>query len=512
MKKVWSILKENFPGISLLLILLVAFAVRVWGIRFGLPNLYHPDEWAIVDRALGILRTGDYNPHDFGYPSLYMYIEGITFIFHFFYGVSKGLYTSLADIQLPGFYLWGRLTTAFLGTSTVYIVYLIGRRMFGEKVGLLSALLLAFSFFHVKDSHYITVDVPASFFVALSFLFCYLILEKGEKRHYILAGLFAGLSMATKWNVAPILLSLIVAYLLASWRNRALTDGIFIGLLAFGLGLFIGTPYAFLDLPKFLNDLAGIMVHYRGGHPGFEASVPWLFYLKHMASSEGLGVAIFLCAAGGILLSLMRRSDKDLLLLSFPLVYFLLVSSSKVTFPRNVLPLYPFLVLYGGCFLSEIIKFLSSRFRLEGGKKNLIVAGLLVLVLTMPVIRIVQFDYGCSIKDTRTRAAEWVEKNLPRGSKIAAEFYAPPISRNFEVVKFPFLDRPPEWFLEQNFDYLVFDGADFQRYFDEPDKYHEQVEKYNKLFRLGTLIKDFKADERVEGFLSPEIRIYKVSS
>ena len=47
------------PGrVSFLLVLalfLMAFFFRAWGARFGLPDFYHPDEHAIVERAAAIL-------------------------------------------------------------------------------------------------------------------------------------------------------------------------------------------------------------------------------------------------------------------------------------------------------------------------------------------------------------------------------------------------------------------------------------------------------------------------
>jgi hypothetical protein len=53
----------------LLVVLVIATGIRLLGIRYGLPYTLHTDEPTIVDRALRILRTGDYNPHFFNYGS-----------------------------------------------------------------------------------------------------------------------------------------------------------------------------------------------------------------------------------------------------------------------------------------------------------------------------------------------------------------------------------------------------------------------------------------------------------
>ncbi|MGB3058399.1 MAG: hypothetical protein WBE17_01555, partial [Anaerolineae bacterium] len=52
-------------GPALAAILLIAVALRLWGINFGLPYLYHPDEPGYVAIAQNMVKTGDLNPHFF---------------------------------------------------------------------------------------------------------------------------------------------------------------------------------------------------------------------------------------------------------------------------------------------------------------------------------------------------------------------------------------------------------------------------------------------------------------
>ena len=54
-------------------ILALAFLVRIVGIQFGLPNLYHADEPIIVNHAMAY-GTGDFNPHFFKIPPLVSYL------------------------------------------------------------------------------------------------------------------------------------------------------------------------------------------------------------------------------------------------------------------------------------------------------------------------------------------------------------------------------------------------------------------------------------------------------
>ena len=61
--------------LALSLITLVAIWLRLWAIDFGVPMVTHPDEPNILNPALHMIRTHDFNPHWFIYPALIIYIE-----------------------------------------------------------------------------------------------------------------------------------------------------------------------------------------------------------------------------------------------------------------------------------------------------------------------------------------------------------------------------------------------------------------------------------------------------
>ena len=53
-------------------IALVALGLRLWGITFGLPAIYRPDENVVVGRAMGVLH-GVVDPRFADWPHLYFY-------------------------------------------------------------------------------------------------------------------------------------------------------------------------------------------------------------------------------------------------------------------------------------------------------------------------------------------------------------------------------------------------------------------------------------------------------
>jgi hypothetical protein len=156
---------EALPHYALLAgITLLALFLRTWGLRFGLPYLEHPDEWAVADEAVRMLQTGDYRPTKWDYPTLSMYLQVGVAAAHYLWGVSAGLYRELGDLQPEHYYPWMRALTALLGTAAIPLTYVLGRMLYGRSVGLAGAALLAVLPVAVGDAHYVTTDTPAMVF------------------------------------------------------------------------------------------------------------------------------------------------------------------------------------------------------------------------------------------------------------------------------------------------------------------------------------------------------------
>ena len=142
----------------LLLIVLAGFVLRVWGIGFGLPYDYHPDEHQYVSEAIHFLAQGDLNPHKFNNPTLYKYVLFMEYAASCILGRLIGALQSCSELEAlwandpTWFFLSGRLTTVGLGTVTIVVVYMIGKRAYGTVPG----LMLLFSFplpFFTYETH-----------------------------------------------------------------------------------------------------------------------------------------------------------------------------------------------------------------------------------------------------------------------------------------------------------------------------------------------------------------------
>jgi 4-amino-4-deoxy-L-arabinose transferase-like glycosyltransferase len=471
------------------LILLLAFAVRAWGARFGLPDyFYHPDEHAIVDRATAILQTGDYNPHWFNYPSAYIYLQALSYIPYFLLSAARGFGDRIPGTTPYGFYFAGRLMTALVGTLTVGLVYTLGRRIFDRKTGLLASVLLAFSLLHTVHSHYVTADVPVAFLITLS-------LEKRSGRHYVLAGVFGGLAMSTKYPALITLVPLLLLPFLTTRRGDWSTLGQRVGLAlgAFVAGFLLGTPYAFLDLNSFLNSLGSVLNHYGASQPGFEGSDSALWYLRQILGSAD--VAPGLLALAGIGWAAFRRSRKDALLLAFVIPYYLLLSLWRVRFERHLVALLPLLVILAARFVVEGVSALARRWPAARRAETPALAAVAVLVILMPVRAIIDFDRALSRKDQRTIAAEWVNANVPPGSKVVTEALSIPLDEErFEIIQLVRIDSEElDWYREEGIHYIVVSDGHWRVLFQESDRYAREIETYNDILDHSTLLGEFSA-------------------
>ena len=95
--------KGFVTALILVVILVAALGLRLWGSGFGLPayTRYHPDEHALVERAAAILWTGDWNLQRFNYPPFYAYLQAGSYAAYFLWGAAQGNWNQILPFVLP---------------------------------------------------------------------------------------------------------------------------------------------------------------------------------------------------------------------------------------------------------------------------------------------------------------------------------------------------------------------------------------------------------------------------
>src|SRR5207249_7215065 len=121
-------------------VLVGGLALRLWGVRQGLPYAYNVDEADhFVPRAVAMFGSS-LNPHYFANPPAFTYLlHGVLALA---YGGASGARREF-DLHPAEVYTLARVTAALLGAGAVWLLYLTASRLFDRAVGLLAAAIEA---------------------------------------------------------------------------------------------------------------------------------------------------------------------------------------------------------------------------------------------------------------------------------------------------------------------------------------------------------------------------------
>lgn len=495
-------------------IVVAGFALRWHGLDFGLPYVPHPDEPAVVNVAQRMLVTGDLDPHRFVYPSFFIYLQALVYVGQVLWGFATGSFSSVADLPAstnmittaPGIFVWGRALTVLLATGAIFATYGAGKLLYGRRVGLTAALLLAFAPATIADAHLITVDVPAASFTALAFYWIAALYrtplnlrDEVDAWPIVRAGIGVGLATATKYNalivLAPMLLVPVLRPRLSPWRVWT------IGVASASFTFVAITPFAAPDLPAFLDDTASVITHYKFiGHLGFEGAHNWLYYASYLWTTAP---APFALALGGLVLMAFRHRRSDLLVLAFPLLYFGAMSGLRVNFTRNLLPLDPFLALAGAVMVVACARWLArhvtwprftrpERERIWPAFNGVLVFALLSVAVVQPAWSAGRLDNLRAIPDSRVAALRWMQANLSAQSFWLVQLPPQQVFRQTNAVSasdFGQLTRYPlDWYPAHGFSSILLNRGEYDRFVADPERYPRESAWYREaLERLPTV-------------------------
>lgn len=507
-------------------VVLLAAVLRLWSIDFGVPLVTHPDEPLIFTAADRMISERTLNPGWFRYPAFIIDVEAGVLVA--VYGIDR-LIGLDADAITTAAYTGGRLVMALLGVLTVLLTGLLGRRVatgtFGSHrddrmpgevngvgssvetaghpsslAGIVAALLLAVSFVHVKDSHFLKPDVPTGFFCVLALWVSLDALERQDDRlrRWLLAGAAVGLAAAAKYTGAVVAVVPALALILA-WRDghatvpsarRATTTLAAMGAIAVAVFVLVN-PGILMTPGDFLSPVDGIraeMEHYRTGHDGAEGNDTWRWYLAEIWRS-GFGATLTPIVALGVFLATvtvarLRARNALLLTLVFPPLYYLTIAPYPVRFDRQLIPTLPYLAILGGFAIAVASVYLSAWQRRATPQQ--IVAGSLAAVMILAVIPIAdaaRWNHVTGLPDTRYAALDWIEAHVPPGAVIAREWHTPPVGQAGygDVFMRKANDESLDWYRATGASYLVLSSYMYQRYLDAPDRYPVDAAFYERL-------------------------------
>ncbi len=504
--------EKTATSLALSAILVAAFVLRYIAVDFGFPVFVHPDESQVAAPAARIAATGDLDPETFLYPSLYIYMQSSMFVLTFLVERLTGGAETFEQIELTTLYHWGRLLTVFISVATIYLTFVVTRILTGgPSAGLLAALLVGASFLHMTNSFTITTDVPMGFWVLLSAFGSLLIVERGPAlRYYMLAAVSAGLAGGTKYNAVFCVLPLVVAHFSAAAPRGKRPHGLLAaGIAVTGLAFLASTPYVLIEPASFFEFLRFQRTAYAVSHAGAESATTSFSYYAAVLL-EQFGIVPLLASVAGALALAKSSPRAAAVTITFPAAYFLFMGSYRVHFERNMVPVLPFLAALAGL---GCIRFLEAARRQGAGPSRSVVrlgVWAVVALLTVSIyhqgVMSLAHAKRITLPNTRWISKQWIETNLPSGSKIAVEFYTPPIDpERFEVTELGLFGLSRDVDLE-GYDYLVASSQDFRRFLLRPDLYPVKAQRYKELFGRHRLVKFFRPEEG-ESY-GPAIRVY----
>jgi 4-amino-4-deoxy-L-arabinose transferase-like glycosyltransferase len=492
--------------LTLVAILAVAAVLRFWGLGAGLPHAPGVDEPEIMNRAVGMMKTGDFNPYFFDYPSLYIYVQLIAATIQFLLGATAGTWRSLQDVNAADFYFWGRAITAMLGTLTVLLVYLAGMR-WGTRHALFAAGLMAVVPLHVRESHFVLTDVPVTFFVALTFVLTLRAGEQARAGAFLWAGVAAGLAAGTKYTGALVLVLPLVATWMTPGTKPSRVAGALAALGGFFIAYFLVAPYTILDLPAFLNGYAKLAGSYSGEPPG----AGWPIAFKHLSMS--LQWPAMLAILGGVVFATVRalRGPGRLrwtIAVLFPLLYFWFVSRQSLIFGRYLLPLLPFAcVLAGAAIVSGVS--LLRRYEIPRRPRAILIAALTVVTLLPPAWISVAWNRMHARTSTADLAYQWILEHVPAGRKLVLEcrqFDLPRDRYDYDIVR-NLRDHDYPYYVDDGVEYLVASSQCYGPYFANPHAHPEEYAAYMRIFEQSREVARFSPSGQHPG---AELRVFQI--
>ena len=497
---------------ALVLIVLLSMLVNLVGINWGLP-FPEPAWWsegAISDfpwafdtiapvsplaAARDLFSWGWWSSEMYIYPLFhYMLLAALyaPFILYWFLtgqflspdgpGYPYGLVDP--DNQLALLTVITRLTSAVMASLVVVFMYLIGKRLYGRRAGLLAALMTSLCYTLIYYAHTSVLDVPCLFWGIIA-LYFYLKLVDGERRrgNYLAFGILVAIAMSTKDQAYGLFILPIIHIAYAHYRccfpgPFSLTKLFRASIHRHTVYTIAGCVTAYTIANNMFFNWPRTWLHFKllfGGPDAWPSPDRYLpdrslssqyVLLKltayHTIYSLGLPMA-FICVVG--LIYCLCRWPKRTLSISLPAVSFYVFFINMGVFyvhPRYTLPLALTLCLFGGRLLADMLQG-SGIVRIAG-------CALAVVVLTYSLASSLSLDLTL-INDSRRLATVWVQEHIPPGATIEvydASRTLPYLSRDYQVRHYP-------WQLETRLpvtdaDYLIITEYRYRRNSDTTER------------------------------------------
>ena len=398
-------------------------ALRIIGLQYGLPAVYHPDEVAILTRALSFAK-GTLNPGNFLYPTFYFYVLFAWVGVYVAFLLVTGRVESVAAAQRlyftapTGLYTAGRALGVVAGTATIAVLHRVAARLANRQTAMAAAVFLAVAPLHVRDSHYVKHDVPATLAVVLAYLAITRVwptVEQGRRtsRDTVMAGAACGVAFSTHYYCIFLAAPLAFAVFMSRKAGgiASVLRQLSVAALSSAVVFFALSPFILIEPATAWRDIVGnrqIVVDraVAGG-----AFVPALRYAE-MLWTDSAGQPVVFLGVVGALWMLAVAPARALLLLAFPIPFLLFIANTAPA-SRYLNPVLPFIALFAAWCLSSIVGRLRAR--------SWLFWVLVAASAAAPILASLHAGWFFRQDDTRTLAQRYIESRILPGTTIAIQ-------------------------------------------------------------------------------------------
>ncbi|HUJ11365.1 MAG TPA: glycosyltransferase family 39 protein [Verrucomicrobiae bacterium] len=317
---------------------------------------------------------------------------------------------------------WGRIPEVVLTLLTGLMVFLWARQLQGELAGLLAASMFLLNPVVLAYGHIVQSDIGITLAFPLTVWMFARLLEAPSIGRAVVAGLIAGLALATKYTGIILIPTGFVLWLLFRWRGRGpqmlgWKHALLVGGIAWVVVMLFYVPHCsppppidrktaselvvpiwFLSLRPILipadyfKGLALTLLHASGGHEAYLngkwSESGWWYYFP-LAFAMKTPLAFWLFLGAGVALAIRFRGElpfEELAVWAGAFIYLLCVMQSRADIGvRHLLPLYPLLSIgSAGALL---------RWKKQSVKVNQRLADCAVASLPIASLVIVAFAY-----------------------------------------------------------------------------------------------------------------------
>lgn len=420
-------------ALPLIFLVIAALALRVAGIKLGLPSetgglaTLHGDE-SMTFHSLGNMNPSklDFYPGDtiswgtFHVYSIGALIKTLDLAGVIELGDRQKLQDNLGEVDKM--YLAARAFSALFGVLSIVALYFIGCLFLSERAALFSAILMAFSLAPVMISYLVKPDTTMLFWGLISVYFSFKLLREPSTANYFLAGSFLGLAFITKLSAALLGFFPFAAhfYHVYAARNPFFGFKKFSILTVSGLAVYlILNPYLIL---RFSDELKWMSIVFSCGSVGANSGGSLLevyaaYFLSVLPAAFGWALVPFALAA--VARWFRGPSYEKKISAVYCALFIAWSGATPFTNVHYALLVAPFLFLAAGDLAHRL-------FNKRWGKLLVIAVFAQVLLYTLYIKRNYVSSYTTKEADT------WIRENVPEGSTIAIsrnDFWMPRVIR-----------------------------------------------------------------------------------